>query len=257
MRVMNIPSRKILFLLLQFILITNTSCNRNDPEAINSNPTVQSLKPIVVYNLDIPEPSGIAYNSKKNSLFVVSDGRTDIYEIDFTGIIKGTISTTSPDLEGITLSTNCDTIYVVEETNQLVVSYLTTGIRLTSFPVNVATNPSHALEGITRNNLNGHLLVMNEKLPCMLLEFNNSAEIRHKEINYTTDISDVFFEQSSNNYWIVSDESQKILKLSTDFNLISEWTVPIIQAEGITIVHDKIYIVSDVESKMYVFQKPI
>ena len=47
------------------------------------------------------------------------------------------------------------------------------------------------------------------------------------------------------------------MKLNSDFNLISEWTVPIIQAEGITIVHDKIYIVSDSESKMFVFQKPI
>jgi uncharacterized protein YjiK len=257
MKVMNIQPRNILFLLLQFFLIINVSCGRNDPETINNNPTVQSLQAIAVYNLDIPEPSGIAYNSKKNSLFVVSDGRTDIYEIDFTGLIKGTIPTTSPDLEGITLSANCDTIYVVEETNQLVVSYLTTSVHLSAFPVNVATNPSHALEGITINNLNGHLIVLNEKLPCMLLEFNNSTEIRRKEINYTIDISDVFFEQSSNNYWIVSHESQKILKLSSDFNLISEWTVPIIQAEGITIVQDKIYIVSDSESKMFVFQKPI
>ena len=98
--------------------------------------------------------------------------------------------------------------------------------------------------------------MLNEKLPCMLLEFNNSVEIRRKEINYTIDISDVFFEQSSNYYWIVSHESQKILKLTSDFNLISEWTIPVIQAEGITIVQDKIYIVSDSESKMYVFQKP-
>lgn len=257
MRGMNIRPGQMLFLFLQVILIVNLSCGRNDPETIINNPTVQSLQLIAVYNLDMPEPSGIAYNSKKNSLFVVSDGRTDIYEIDFTGLIKGTIPTTSPDLEGITLSANCDTIYVVEETNQLVVSYLATGIRLTSFPVNVATNPSHALEGIARNNLNGHLIVLNEKLPCMLLEFNNSAEIRHKEINYTIDISDIFFEQSTNNYWIVSHESQKILKLSSDFNLISEWLIPVIQAEGITIVQDKIYIVSDVESKMYVFQKPV
>ena len=256
MRVMNIQPRKILFLLLQFIFITNVNCGRNDPETIN-NPTVQSLQPIAVYNLDIPEPSGIAYNSKKNSLFVVSDGRTDIYEIDFTGLKKGTIPTTSSDLEGITLSANCDTIYVVEETNQLVVSYLATGIRLTSFPVNVATNPSHALEGITRNNLNGHLIILNEKFPCTLLEFNNTSEIRRKEINYTIDISDIFYEQSTNLFWIVSHESQKILKLTSDFNLVSEWTIPIIQAEGITIIQDKIYIVSDVESKMYVFQKPV
>jgi uncharacterized protein YjiK len=254
---MKIQSNKILFLLFQIFLSVNLCCSRNDPEVVNNNPTVQSLKPIFVYNLDISEPSGIAYNSKNNSLFVVSDGRSDIYEIDFTGIVKATVSTTGSDLEGIAFSANCDTIYVVEETKQLVSIFSSAGALISSFPVNVATNPSHALEGITKNNLNGNLIVLNEKLPCMLLEFNNSREIRRKEINYTIDISDVFFEQSSNNYWIVSHESQKILKLSSDFNLISEWTVPIIQAEGITIVQDKIYIVSDSESKMYVFQKPI
>ncbi len=248
---------KILFLLFQVFLSVNLNCSREDPEVINNNPDIQSLKPIAVYNLDIPEPSGIAYNSKNNSLFVVSDGRTDIYEIDFTGIVKGTVPTSGSDLEGITFSINCDTIYVVEETKQLVSTYSSAGTFLYSFPVNVATNPSHALEGITRNNLNGHLIVLNEKLPCMLLEFNKSTEIRRNEINYTIDISDVFFEQSSNNYWIVSHESQKILKLSSDFNIISEWTVPIIQAEGITIVQDKIYVVSDSESKLFVFQKPI
>ena len=254
---MKIQSNKILILLFQVLLSFNLSCSRNNPEVVNNNPTVQSLKPVAIYNLEISEPSGIAYNSKNNSLFVVSDGRSDIYEIDFTGIVKSTVPTSGSDLEGIAFSTNCDTIYVVEETKQLVSIFSAAGTLLSSFPINVATNPNHALEGITRNTLNGHLIILNEKLPCMLLEFNNSVEIRRKEINYTIDISDVFFEESSNNYWIVSHESQKILKLTSDFNLISEWTIPIIQAEGITIVEDKIYIVSDSENKMYVFQKPI
>jgi len=38
--------------------------------------------------------------------------------------------------------------------------------------------------------------------------------------------------------------------------LLSEWTIPVTKAEGIAIIQDKIYIVSDSESKMYLFQKP-
>jgi uncharacterized protein YjiK len=248
--------RKVTVSIILIISIIYLNCSKQDIDGkANGSPT-QSLEPIVIYNLNISEPSGIAYNSVSGLFMIVSDNKSDIFLVDSTGNTKSTISTSSSDMEGITLSQNCDTIYVVEETNQLVVIYLATGIRLTSFPVNVATNPSHSLEGITRNNLNGNLIVLNEKLPCMLLEFSNYAEIWRKEINYTIDISDIFFERSSNNYWIVSHESQKILKLSSDFNLISEWLIPVIQAEGITIVQDKIYIVSDVESKMYVFQKP-
>jgi uncharacterized protein YjiK len=254
---MPIRIKKILFLVFQVFMIINICCSRNDPEVVNNNPNVQSLNPIAVYNLDIPEPSGLAFNSQNNSLMVVSDARSDIYEIGFDGIIKGTISTTSSDLEGISLSKNSDTIYVVEETNKLVVTYLATGVRLSSFLVNVATNPKYALEGIAWNNINRQLVVLNEKLPCMILKFANSTEIWRKEINYTTDISDIFYEEQSDYFWIVSDESQKILKLSKDLNLISEWSIPVLQGEGITIVQDRIYIVSDVESKMYVFQKPI
>lgn len=253
---MKIQSTEILLFLVQVFLFFNLSCSRNNPESVDNNPTVQTLKPTAEYTLDISEPSGIAYNSIKNSLFVVSDGRSDIFEIDFTGVVKSIIPTSGSDLEGIAFSINCDTMYMVEETKQLVSIFSSSGTFLRSFPVNVATNPNHALEGITRNNIDGRLTVLNEKLPCMLLEFNNTSEIRRKEINYTIDISDIFFEESSNYYWVVSHESQKILKLSHDFNLISEWSIPVIQAEGITIVLDKIYVVSDTENKMYVFQKP-
>lgn len=91
----------------------------------------------------------------------------------------------------------------------------------------------------------------------MLLEFYNLTEIWRKEINYSTDISDIFYDQTDSSLWIVSDESKRILKLTLALHLISEWSIPVVQGEGITIVQDKIFIVSDPESKMYVFQKPM
>jgi uncharacterized protein YjiK len=90
----------------------------------------------------------------------------------------------------------------------------------------------------------------------MLLEYDNSKEFWRKEIRYASDISDIFYDENTNCFWVTSDEARKVLKLSSEFNLISEWTISVNQAEGITILRDKIYIVSDSESKMYVFQKP-
>lgn len=69
--------------------------------------------------LDILEPSGIVYNSINNSLMVVSDGRPDIYEVSLFGVTLNTIIASGSDMEGITLSRNCDTIYVVEEKKSL------------------------------------------------------------------------------------------------------------------------------------------
>lgn len=244
----------IVFLFLPFILF-QVSCGRADPTS-NDNTGTPSLQPLSVYNLNISEPSGMAYNSKNNTLMIVSDGSSDIYETDFTGNILRTIPTTSSDMEGITLSQNCDTIYVVEETNRKVTNYLESEVRLNSFTVDVATVAKHALEGIARNSSNNRLIVLNEKLPCMLLEFDGATEIWRKEIYYTTDISDIFYDAAANNLWIVSDESQKILRLAYNTSLVGEWKIPIQQAEGITIVNDKIYIVSDSERRLYVFQKP-
>lgn len=238
---------------LLFLITIDSGCSKNHPGEVSDN---KILKPIATYNLNIPEPSGLVYNSKNNTLMIVSDSKSDIFEIDFTGNIINTLSTSSADIEGIALSKYCDTIYVVEEASRLVTTYLATGFRVSSFQVNVATTANHALEGITKNNLNGSLIILNEKYPCMLLEYKNNKEVWRKEIYYSSDISDIFFEEQNNTYWIVSDESQKLLKLSKDAVLISEWYVPIIQAEGITIVQDKIYIVSDYERKMYVFKNP-
>lgn len=249
---------RLKYLIVQLIVllgIFNVSCGRTDPTA-NNDISVPTLQPLSVFNLNISEPSGIAYNSKNNTLMIVSDGNSDIFETDLSGNVLRTIPTTSSDMEGITLTKNCDTIFVVEETNRLVTSYLESAVRLNSFSVDVAAAPNHALEGITRNNANGHLFVINEKQPCMLLEFEGTNELWRKELKYTSDVSDVYFEAPSSSFWIVSDESKKILKLSYNTNLIGEWMIPVQQEEGITIVNDKIYIVSDLESKLYVFQKP-
>jgi len=248
---------KILYAAILLFMVFGLNCDRSDPSSSNNNTIIPTLTPIAVYTLNITEPSGIAYNSKNNTLLIVSDGNPDIYETNFTGNILRTIPTSSSDMEGITLSKNCDTIYVVEETNKLVTTYSESGTRLNSFSFDVATNPKHAMEGISRNLSNGHSFIINEKLPCMLLEFNNSTEIWRKEINYSTDISDIFYDQTDSSLWIVSDESKRILKLTSAGNLISEWGITVVQGEGITIVQDKIYIVSDPESKMYVFQKPM
>ncbi len=58
-----------------------------------------------------------------------------------------------------------------------------------------------------------HLFVINEKDPRMILGYNNLTEIWRKTIDYASDISDIYYEDSTNSFWLISDESQKILKI--------------------------------------------
>ena len=231
------------------------SCGRGEPGGGVVTPAVVSLKQLAVYTLDVSEPSGLVYNSKNNSLMTVSDGNSTVYEIDFLGRTIKSLVIQSSDLEGIALSANCDTMYVAEETNQLITKYLINGTKLSSFPVNVATVLKHGPEGVTVDK-NNHVFVLNEKLPMMILEFNQGREVWRKEINFTIDCSDIFYESSTDCFWVVSDESQRVIKLSRDAALLGEWSIPFTKGEGLAIVQDKIYIVNDSDNKMYVFEKP-
>jgi uncharacterized protein YjiK len=247
---------KIVFLLLAGLVLF--SCKRNEPDDNIVTPTdPSSLKILQEINLaaEITEPSGLFYNSSTNSLFVVSDSSPKIFEINFSGNIISTITTTGVDLEGISFSPNNDTIWVVEELGQKVSKYLKTGAHLLSFPLNVATNTKHALEGITVDNQN-HLFVINEKDPTLMVECFNNQSIFQKNIAYSSDISDICYDKELNCLWVLSDESSSIVKIDKKGNLIATYKLPMDKCEGITIIGNKFYIVNDATAKMYVFNKP-
>lgn len=245
---------KNMFWLLAVVLVS-WSCTREEPVAGAVAPAVTPLVQLAVYNTAVPEPSGLAYDARRNSLMTVSDGNSTIYEIDFTGRILRSFVVAGSDLEGIALSSGGDTIYVAEERDLRVSTFLANGTKISSLTVNVASNPSNGLEGVAVDRRN-HLFVLNEKAPRMLLEYYQGQEVFRKEITAATDLSDVFFDAGLNCLWIVSDESKKVMKLDLAGTVLAEYSIPFTKGEGLAIVQDKIYIVCDADGKMYVFQKP-
>jgi uncharacterized protein YjiK len=240
-------------------MLALNSCTRNEPAttAVVVTPVVQTLQLITSYTMTVTEPSGLAYSPASRTLYMISDNRAEIFKIDTTGKVLSSLHVTATDIEGIAVSTNDDTLYVVEETPaSQITAFLANGTKLWSLPVNVYTQTSHALEGITRDN-KGHILVLNEKLPMMLLEFAGTTEVARKTLAYSGDVSDICYDPALDCFWIVSDESQCVMKLSRSGDLLGKWTdPPIQQGEGIAIIGNKMYIASDSEAKLYVFVKP-
>jgi uncharacterized protein YjiK len=218
-------------------------------------PPVTGLQPLHVYTMSIGEPSGLAYCEATHSLYMVSDANPFVYRIDTAGIILGSIPVAAADLEGITLSGAGDTIFVVEETASQITTFLANGTKVSSFPLLVRTEVSHSLEGITRNAA-GHLVVINEKAPTLMVELAGGAEVGRVLLTYTSDISDICYDRGEDCYWIVSDESQKVIKVSRSGALLGEWPVPLQQGEGIAFIGNRMYLVSDADAKLYVFAKP-
>ncbi len=243
-------------LLVLLLALFALGCSRPESGVEVAVPNATPLKLVAQYATDIPEPSGLTYNWKTNTLMTVSDQNSTMYELDFTGRVLKSMVVPSTDMEGIALSANCDTMYIAEETKELITMYLVNGTRLSSFAANVATEVKHGPEGVTVDKYN-HVFVLNEKLPMMIIEYNQGKEVSRKEIAYTTDCSDIFYDSSTDSFWIVSDESQLVIKLARNGDLLGSWSVPFTKGEGLAIVQNRIYIVNDTDGKLYVFEKPI
>jgi uncharacterized protein YjiK len=244
----------LLFALLESIGIS--SCKRSEPTSnLVIVPETSSLQLLRVHSLTVTEPSGLAYSQVQQALYMISDNSPAVYRIDTLGRVLSSISVDAQDIEGVALSANAETLYVVEETPSLVSKFLMNGTKVSSFPVTVRTLPNHSLEGITVDN-QGHLYVLNEQSPMMMLGFSGRTEILRMTLNYSTDISDICYDSAGDCFWIVSDESQKVFRISRTGVLQGQWSMSVRQGEGIALIGNCLYIVSDVEGKLYVFVRP-
>lgn len=234
------------------------SCSRKEPEStiIALPPVSATFTQIAVFNTAVPEPSGLAYNAKNNSLMTVSDGNSTVYELNVQGVVLKTIVVQGSDLEGIALSAGCDTMYLAEEGNQQISTYLMDGTKIRSLRIPVATVSNNGLEGVTIDP-QGRLIVVNEKNPRLLLEYSGTTEQSRFEITTALDLSDVSYDAAENQLWVISDESMKLQRYSRAYVLLNEYALPFSKGEGVAVVGDKIYVVNDATGKMFVFTKPL
>jgi len=249
-------TRQILLIVLTLVV---QGCDRRAPETVVAPPVSQPLlQPFASYSLQphVAEPSGIVYNARNNSMFVVTDSHSDIVEIDLTGRKLRGIATVSADLEGVALTTSGDTLYVAEEQRRLISAYTLAGAPLYSFSADVATMANNGLEGVTVGP-GGHLFVLNEKAPTMLLEYSAAGtELRRTLLSLASDLSGILYDPGKNCLWIVSDEAKTVMRTGLDGTLQARWSLPFLKAEGIAIVRDTMYIVNDADAKMYLFLAP-
>ncbi len=233
------------------------SCAREEPTSLPPQGDIATLHPVATIDVSPPiaEASGICFDKRTGLFLVVSDDRPDIFAVDLNGRVIRSIATASSDLEGIATSKGGDTLFVVEERPQLVVGLSREGERLFAFPVRVATAENHALEGMTQDAF-GNLFIVNEKDPRLLLLYRGSSEVRRVEIQAFADLSDVCYDEEEDCLWLISDESLKIGKFTTEGVLLQEWFIPFSKGEGIAVVGRTICVVRDGEPKLYLFEKP-
>lgn len=197
-------------------------------------------------------------------LWTVSDmPGGSVYSISFRGEILNQLSYRGDDLEGITMNPADGTLWVLEERLRQAVQLDITGrvLQKIQIPV-VVTDENSGPEGIAVNPKNGHLYILNEKLPREFIELDKSFRVvRRISVEFDrpfqmNDLSGLFYDWETQQFWMVSDESAKIV--ITDSNLTPRYAYNLdrMKFEGIAVDSERrrIYLVNDEEDRLYIYE---
>ena len=241
---------KIFFSIPILLLFTVLSCGQNETQlkTIITNIGTQSIS--------VPEPSGLDITYDRSGFWTVSDENSNIYRLDNEGNVVQTITVDGFDLEGITVIDEQKLAVVLERSRELVILD-TEGNELQRKKLPLEGEPNSGLEGISYNSKNGHFYLLNEKKPSLLIELDSQLEIISMDtLNFSKDVSGIFYDDVNESLWIVSDENQLVARVDMNGVPVESINVNIVQPEGITIdqVGKRLYIVSDNRETLHVYR---
>jgi uncharacterized protein YjiK len=238
--------------LLAILILTLISGCKTD----KSDNTVKNLQFSSAEEIPVPEPSGLDLTYDETGFWIVSDENSTVYLIDSWGKEVKKFKVDGYDLEGITVIDEASLAVVLERSREVVILD-TAGTELRKVKLELAGELNSGLEGITYNPEQKMFYLLNEKDPILLLTLDeNLNELSRDTLSFSKDASGIYFDSADNKLWILSDESQMIVKTDLSGNeVFQKYKITIKQSEGLTLNKDgtRLYIVSDVNNSLYVF----
>ena len=253
--------KNILFLVvITWVILPASGCSTDS----GSGAIRGELQQISVHDVDFNDPSGLTLDVSGEFLWCVSSERGGhIYRLSFEGESLAVLPYEGDDMEGITMNPNDKTIWIAEERLRQVIQLDTLGniLQIVDVPVE-KINENDGLEGISVNPENNHLFVLNEKNPRAFIELNAQMDqVRYEEIDFDppfvmTDLSGLFYDHSNREFWMVSDESKKIVITDFELNPKKYFLLDREKFEGIAIdfSSNRLYLVNDEENKLFVYE---
>jgi uncharacterized protein YjiK len=230
-------------------LITINSCKEKE------QPINKPLTYVGAYAISVPEPSGLEMTRDNKGFWTVSDETSTIYRLNNEGNVVQTIKVDGDDLEAITLID--DTILVIlQERSREMVFLDTLGRELKRIKLDLKGELNSGPEGIAFNPENRHFYILNEKKPLLFVELDEMLNIIKKDtLKFCKDVSGLHFDEENQLLWMLSDESQLVIKTDLNGNLLEKIEISVVQPEGVTLSEDgrKLFVVSDNKETLYVF----
>jgi uncharacterized protein YjiK len=253
---------KTSFAIVVIMCLVWLGCKKSDDT--NDGTGLQKLTLVSEHVIDLNDPSALALSIDGTFLWTVSDAKGgNIYRISFQGEVLGSVNYIGDDMEGIAVRHSTNTLFVAEEKRREVLELDKDGKILRSTVLDIEQNfLNDGLEGITLNETRNEVYVINEKNPMIFvtldlddLSIKSVKPVDFEGIYLVTDISGIFYVAETDEFWILSDESKKIVV--TDYALIPQrvYITGLGNGEGIAVDYaaGRVYVADDNARKLFVY----
>ena len=214
-----------------------------------------------IYEMNISGASGISYSVNSNQYLVSSNKTNKIYLVSKWGEKKDSLNYTGTGVGGVFQRMSDSAIFVVEEQSSEVIELDNQGIEQNRYQIDVnITDTDYGLEGIAYRPTIEHFYLQTEKAPFLLIETDKNFNIIRQSItDFAKDFSDIFFDYTTGSLWIISDESNLLMKCTNTGELLLTYRFEIANASGILIEEEteRVLIISNSEKKIYEFEIPV
>ncbi|WP_228286234.1 SdiA-regulated domain-containing protein [Arcobacter vandammei] len=178
--------------------------------------------------------SGITYNEKSDTLFVITNSPRDIYELDKNGSILRKIDLKGfKDTEDLTyikddmfaiLDEKLSSFFVVKIDEDTEIISKKDSIK--EFNIDVRNFKNFGLEGISYDKIEDKFYLVNERGPKKIITVKGFMEDIDMEVNYKDELKDnnlylgdfsaIHFDDKSKNIYILSDESALLARVDNN-----------------------------------------
>jgi uncharacterized protein YjiK len=202
------------------------------------------------YRVDVDEPSDLAVRNGR--LYAVSDRHSKIYELDDDGDVGDVIDVEGTDLEALAVDGDGH-FFIGDESKATVWRLDENGDREEAFEIDT-TDGNSGIEGLTFDD-DGHMLVAKEKHPATIIVLDRDGDEKdRKELGFADDLAALTWNPDDNHLYALSAAEHKLWRLDRDFDKITSWNLPIEEPEGLAFDGKTLYVASDPEERLYVFE---
>lgn len=203
------------------------------------------------FGVDVAEPSDLAI--KDGDLYTVSDRHSKVYRISTKdGDVKDELDVEGTDIEAIAFDDE-GTLFYADESSGKIWRTDGDGDRKGD-PIELVDDHNSGIEGLAFDD-KGHLWVAKEKDPARIFELDtDGGELDDEKVDFADDLSALAIDPETGKLYALSDQDRTLFLLDNKLEVDKAWKLPIEHPEGIAFDGDTLYVVSDSEERLYVFE---